>query len=419
MAIKGIRESPDVLSVRGVAVDVCMWISMATKDPELCVSDLADVLAALTEVAEPYHLGIQLKIDLVELDTIEKNHPGNITRQKTEVIKYWLRNSPDASWTTLANAVERTGGHAGLVKRLRNNCKEQRSEGEMETTLASACTVFEELLREIQRVISIHYKNSDDDDKPFEHYIAVPENRYQSLKSEVSWCSPHLEASVEDITGPPGPERVKLSSVGICREICEDRNVLLLGKMGHGKSTLGNKILNYDGCFKINNRKCPQMCQGSALLRSVSQHKSYEVKVYDHDGLFEGAISVEDVFSENPIDMNLVIFILKQGCSFDVFEREILEAIITKQKINRISVLVLTHCDDLSEEEREEMIEKFKRDHPSVAELMGKGILAVGLPDSSHIQPGSELSQRVDDDKKKLRQLIYSCDKIVSNIIIF
>ena len=98
---------------------------MATSASELSISDLADILAALTEITDPYQLGIQLKVDLAELDTIEKNHPGNIGRQKTEVIKYWLRNSLDASWTTLANAVERMGGHANLVQRLRN--KENKS----------------------------------------------------------------------------------------------------------------------------------------------------------------------------------------------------------------------------------------------------------------------------------------------------
>ena len=101
-----------------VAVLVYAWTNMATKAPvcELSTSDLADVLAALTEVTKPYELGIQLKIDLAELDTIEKDYPRDIGRQKTEVIKYWLRNSQDTLWTTLANAVERMGGHAKLVE---------------------------------------------------------------------------------------------------------------------------------------------------------------------------------------------------------------------------------------------------------------------------------------------------------------
>ena len=64
---------------------------------------------------------------------------------------------------------------------------------------------------------------------------------------------------------------------------------------------------------------------------------------------------------------------------------------MTKWQISEMSVVVLTYCEHLSEQEREEIIEEFKKDHPSIAELMGKGILAVGFPNSSHIQPGSQL----------------------------
>ena len=104
------------------------WLLRLTLLANLSISDLADIQAALTEVTAPYQLGIQLKIDLEELDRIEKNHPGDIDRQKTEVIKYWLRNSPDASWTTLANAVEGMGGHATLAETLRK--REQKIMGD-------------------------------------------------------------------------------------------------------------------------------------------------------------------------------------------------------------------------------------------------------------------------------------------------
>ena len=113
-------------------------------------------------------------------------------------------------------------------------------------------------------------------------------------------------------------------------------------------------------------------------------------------------------------DLNLVIFVLRFGCDLDLDETEILKTVIKKWKISQVSVLILTHCEHFSEEEREKMIEQFKKDHPSVAELMGKGILAVGFPDNSHIQPGSQLSQSVKDDTKKLRELIYSCDERVN-----
>ena len=323
---------------------------MATK---LGISDLADVLAAIVEVTRPYQLGIQLKIDSSELDTIEKNHPGDIDRQKTEVVKYWLRNSPEASWTTLASAVERMGGHSKLAETLRG--KERNDE---------APALPSRFLRQETMVTLVRGKRS--------------------------------------------------TTLDISLDTCLQRSILLLGKMGHGKSNLGNRMLNSDGWFKINDQQCPQTSQGSSMLCSASQLKAYKIKVYDHSGLFEGASSIDELSSAVPEKLDLVIFVLKHGYDFDESEVEILKSVVSEWKISIISALVLTHCEHLSEEERGEMIEQFKKDHPSIAELMGKGILAVGFPDSSHIQPGSMLSQRVAEDKASLRRLIYSCGELVN-----
>ena len=322
---------------------------------ELSISDLGDILADLHEISTPYQLGIHLDIDPSTLRAIEKNHPRDIDRQKTEVIEYWLRNSPSASWTTLAEAMERLGEYKNLVRKLRE--KEQNS------------------------------KNP-------------PPRSYSRQRSFYT-----AKVSMNAPGTPPS----------ICLETCVDCDVLILGKMGHGKSTIGNRILNSDGWFRINSQECPQTCKGSATLFSVSQSKNYKINVYDHDGLFEGTSSVNTLSSDIRVDLDLVIFVLKRGHSFDVKEWEILSTIISELKISRISALVITHCERLSEEEREKMIDQFKEDHPSVAELMGKGILAVGFPDNSHVQPGSQLSQSVEDDKAKLRRLIYSCDYKISH----
>ena len=190
------------------------------------------------------------------------------------------------------------------------------------------------------------------------------------------------------------------------------RTILLLGKMGHGKSTLGNTMLNAYGLFKINDQRCPQTSQGSSVIKSQRQHKCYKIEVYDHSGLFEGASSIKELSSAVPKQLNLVIFVLKCGHHFDDSEVAILKSVMSKWRISEISALVLTHCDHLSKERRK-MIKQFKKDHQSIAELMGKGILAVGFPDNSHIQSESELSQWV-EDKANLRQLIYSCDKLVN-----
>ena len=189
------------------------------------------------------------------------------------------------------------------------------------------------------------------------------------------------------------------------------RNILLLGKMGHGKSTLGNRMLDRDGCFKINDQQCPQTTRGSAMVLSVSQLKFYKVQVYDHTGLFEGASSIDTLSSAVSSKLHLVIFVLKYGCRFDESK---MKFIVNKWQISEISVLVLTHCERLSEEERGLEIAQFKKDHQSVAELMGKGILAVGFPDSSYVENETELSERVEADKSSLRQLIYSSDEPVT-----
>ena len=319
----------------------------------LSISDLADILAALQEITKPYQLGIQLQLVSSELDEIERNYQGDIDRQKTEVIKNWLRNSPDPSWTTLANAVDRMGGHARLAEELRNRGNKVDSH-------------------------TVH--------------------RSSSLQ----------HSCVKFIPSSPRPIYV---------ETCVNCNILLLGKMGHGKSTLGNRMLNYDGCFRINNQQFPETHDGSALLRSESQCKDYKINVCDHDGLFEDPSLIDTLFYDIPQVLDLVIFVLKQGRCFDADKRETLKVLVNKWKISRISALVLTHCERLSEEEREKLIKQFKKEHPSVVELMGKGILAVGFPENFHVLHDLQLSQRAEEDEKKLRQLIYSCDEGINILV--
>ena len=341
--------------------------------PELTVSDLANILAALTEVTKPYQLGIQLKIDSSILKVIERDY-SDINRQKTEVIEHWLRNSPDASWTTLANAVERMGKYARLTEKLKN--KGIRSEEEKRGTLAI----------KVERVGG---------------HARLAETLREKKQSNMG--------DTTKLHGETYPERSEQFSLSRCLH----RTILLFGKMGHGNSTLGNRILGYDGCFKINDQQCPQTTQGFSMLRSASRFQDYIVNIYDHSGLFEGASSIDELSSAAPDKLNLVIFVLKYGYDFDKEEVATLKSVVSEWKISRISALVLTHCECLSEKERGEMIEQLKKDHPSIAELMGKGILAVGFPDSSHIQPGSPLSQRVEEDEASLRQLIYSCNELI------
>ena len=68
---------------------------------------------------EPHQLGIFLCVPPHELDKFEKDHPNDVNRQMTEVIKYWDNNADDCSWEALANAVQKMGKYGNLVKSLR------------------------------------------------------------------------------------------------------------------------------------------------------------------------------------------------------------------------------------------------------------------------------------------------------------
>ena len=80
-----------------------------------------EILSALKEITEPYELGIHLDIEAYILRRFEKNHPGDVERQKAEVIDHWQRNCGNKySWKDLADAIERMGTHSNLVKILRD-----------------------------------------------------------------------------------------------------------------------------------------------------------------------------------------------------------------------------------------------------------------------------------------------------------
>lgn len=78
-----------------------------------------EVLNETKEVTEWYSLGIQLDIKCDVLDQIGRNYNGDAERCKTEVLKFWLRNTEERTWGRLVQAIDQMGGHAILVQSLR------------------------------------------------------------------------------------------------------------------------------------------------------------------------------------------------------------------------------------------------------------------------------------------------------------
>ena len=97
---------------------------------ELCQSlesSLTKILPLLEEIrpSSIFLLGLQLNVPLAKLRVIETQYKDDLGRQKMEIIIYWLENSKDCSWMTLAEAVKSLGGHdqlASKLKKLKDIC---------------------------------------------------------------------------------------------------------------------------------------------------------------------------------------------------------------------------------------------------------------------------------------------------------
>ena len=81
----------------------------------------ANILRELGEITDLYNFGLQLGIDSKVLDRIDKDYRNDVRRQKSEIIKYWYRNTEESerTWGSLADAIGRLGGHSNLEAELR------------------------------------------------------------------------------------------------------------------------------------------------------------------------------------------------------------------------------------------------------------------------------------------------------------
>jgi len=82
---------------------------------------VAEIENELREVtaADWFQLGIHLGIPRAKLREIERDHPRDVQRCKTEVLDWWHRNAREVTWDTLADALEKKGGYGPLAQRLR------------------------------------------------------------------------------------------------------------------------------------------------------------------------------------------------------------------------------------------------------------------------------------------------------------
>lgn len=83
---------------------------------------LREVQNELTEVVDWFPLGVQLGVGLPKLKQFQMDYPSDTQRCKTEVLDWWIRNSRECSWETLAEALK-TIEHEVLAENLRRKMR--------------------------------------------------------------------------------------------------------------------------------------------------------------------------------------------------------------------------------------------------------------------------------------------------------
>ncbi len=175
----------------------------------------------------------------------------------------------------------------------------------------------------------------------------------------------------------------------------EYRGVMVVGKTGAGKSTVANAIIGSDNRFRVSSslQSCTyQSDHCEVMLPDNASGCTYRAKIMDTVGLFDtGPITndqtiaalkayVNTHFSDG---INLIIFVLREG-RFTPEEKRSLDFIREKfsNEISEISALVITNCDQMTEDARTRLVEEFKTNPltKDTADFMKAGIYTVGFP---------------------------------------
>ena len=197
------------------------------------------------------------------------------------------------------------------------------------------------------------------------------------------------------------------------------RNIVILGNIGSGKSTLVNRIVGENIC----------QVRGSieSVTRSTTYDKSipatargccYTFRLIDTAGVYdrnnhEIVSEIRRTFQEEIHNVNLVLFVYKDG-RFTPENRQTLEVIMRHfTQISEISALIVTNCDQKGKAARSRIKEDIETSAKFITNFVKKGIFTVGFPNLSEIDEDMRplYEESIKKDETMLRDLVDSCEE--------
>ena len=198
----------------------------------------------------------------------------------------------------------------------------------------------------------------------------------------------------------------------------KERNVVILGRVGAGKATLGNTIAGH---------KMFELSDPIASTTRGARDKNNDSKTVTVNGVtYQLSIYLLDIYGlqnetkltydiESMPGVNLILFVTMYG-RFTPEEGEYLKSVLKRLNASakKISALVVTGCEDLTEEARDEEIAHFLQSESTrdIADFVKKGILTVGFPDLSYIQENfrETYAKSIEKDKQNLWDVLETCE---------
>lgn len=190
--------------------------------------------------------------------------------------------------------------------------------------------------------------------------------------------------------------------------------ILLLGKVGAGKKSIANRIID-EPLFEVRHSMASVSRLPVNELVSKPSSGDYLVHLLDTIGQYErrSSLSFNELRSKSSI--HLVLFVIQNG-PVTKQEKEVFTSILKHgpSTLPDISALVVTYCETLDNWARNELIEQYKTD-PSTSDIvsaMGKGIYTVGFPhpDEMNEVVRQIYSQSMASDTRMLQKLLNECD---------
>ena len=197
------------------------------------------------------------------------------------------------------------------------------------------------------------------------------------------------------------------------------RSVMVIGKVGCGKSTLINKIIggpnNVFPAKRSFHRVTDRIRQTKG--KKTIDEQSYEIFFMDTIGIGDAVEdpSSEPVFSNPQIIAKIktaikdrfkdginLIFVTLQYNSFKEDDKDMFKILQTQFKpaFWDLAVLVITHCENIKDWMLQQYIEELKSNEPAILKFKDR-IVTVGFPDLETLDVPEEVKQQYKESMKK------------------